>query len=424
MAPWRKTYYAVLIAETLSVTGFFFAIPLLPLYITELHPEMSQAQQSVWSGWMIAAAGLTMAISAPIWGFVADRYGRKPMLLRAMWGGVLVLILMGLARNVTHLIILRVLQGCLTGTVTASVALVASVTPRNRSGRTLGMMQGAVFFGACIGPFLGGEIAEHVGFTPAFFVAAGLLFTSGLLVFLFADEQFEQPAPSKQTHFGTLGTILGTTGFMAAMAALFFIRFANSSFQPVFPYILRDILGTDEGVRALTGRIIGVAGIASAISAGLLGWFSDHWGHKRLLIGSVIFAAFTTLALGLARTIPQFYLLRALYGFAAAGIMPSANAIIRHIIHDKHLGKAYGLVASLKGLGWGTGAFTGGYIAAGISLRAPFIVTTIVLFLSAGLVLWRVQDGGEPAEEEADAPAKPQMKPADAYRPARQPASD
>ncbi len=424
MTPWRKTYYAVLIAQTLSITGFFFAIPLLPLYIAELHPEMSQEQLSSWSGIMLAAKGLTMAVAAPIWGFVADRYGRKPMILRAMWGGVAILFLMGLAQNVTQLIILRILQGCVTGVVTASIALVASVSPRDRSGQTLGMMQGAVFFGVCLGPFLGGEIAEHLGFMPAFFTAAGLLLISGLLVLLFADEKFEQPAPSKQTHFGTLGTILGTTGFVAAMAALFLIRFANSSFQPIFPYILRNILGSDEGVRALTGRIIGVAGIASAVSAGLLGWVSDRWGHKRLLIGSVIFAAFITLALALADTIPQFYLLRAMYGFAAAGIMPSANAIIRRIIDDKHLGKAYGLVASLKGLGWGAGAFTGGYVAAGIDLRAPFLLTTVVLLLSAGLVMWRVQDGDELAGEEEDATIKPETKPADVYRPARQPASD
>ncbi|MFO7900553.1 MAG: MFS transporter [Planctomycetota bacterium] len=413
MAPWRKTFYAAWLGQVCSITGFWFVMPLLPLYVEALHPQMSDAQLAVWAGWVRAAAALTMAISAPIWGFVADRYGRKPMVLRAMLGGVVVLVLMAFAQNVTQLIVLRMLQGCLTGTVTASVALVSSVTPRERSGRTLGMMSGAVFFGTCIGPFLGGEIAEAYGFLPTFLTAAGVVLAGGLLVGFFADERFEPPPPSKNTHFATVGEILGTAGFAAAIFALFLVRFGNSSFQPIFPYILRDVLGTEEGVKALTGRIIGVAGIAAALSAGLLGRLSDHWGHRRLLIGSVFFAGVTTLFLALARTIPQFYMLRALYGFAAAGIMPSANAIIRHIIHEKHLGKAYGLLASIRGLGWGLGSISGGYLAAGLGLRAPFVFTGVVLFLAAGLVIWRVHphiSGAEEPEEQEEA-EEPDVEP-------------
>jgi DHA1 family multidrug resistance protein-like MFS transporter len=405
MSPWRKTFYAAWLGQICSITGFFFVMPQLPLYIAELHPDMPKGELALWSGWVRASAGFTMALLAPVWGILADRFGRKPMVLRAMFGGVVALALMAFARNVTDLIILRAFQGCLTGTVTASVALVSSVTPRKYSGRTLGMMQAAVFVGASVGPFIGGEIAERFGFRPAFLTAALIVLAGALLVRFFADEQFERPERSGTGHLASMGEVVWTAGFLAAIFTLFLVRFGNSSFQPIFPLILRDVLGTNEGVKALTGRIIAVAGLAAAVSAGLLGRLSDRWGHKRLLICGVLFAGAVTLLFAFATSVPQFYVLRALFGFAAAGITPSANAIIRHIIHEQHLGKAYGLQASVTGLGWGTGSICAGYVGAAFGLRAPFILTAVIFFLAIGLVAWRIRwqpaRGEQTGEEES-----------------------
>ena len=390
MSPWRKTFYAVWVGQVFSIMGFMFVLPLLPLYIRELGIE-DRAELVMWSGRVSAAAGLTMVIFAPIWGAVADKYGRKMMVLRSMFGGAVVLLLMGYARNVTDLLVLRMMQGALTGTISASVALVSSVTPRERSGFTLGMMQAAAFVGASIGPFLGGAMAEHFGFRATFVTAAIVLAAGGLVVKFLAREEFEPPEPSNAGRFHSFTEIFGAAGFVAALVALFFIRFANSAFQPVFPLYVEELLGSREGVRALTGRIIGVAGITAAFSAAYLGRFSDRWGHKRLLVASTLFAGAVTLPLAFAQNVPHLYVLRALFGLAAAGIMPSANAIIRRIIHEKHLGKAYGIMGSVTCLGWGLGPLTGAWLAAGMGLRAPFVLTGVILLLTAPLVMWRVR---------------------------------
>jgi DHA1 family multidrug resistance protein-like MFS transporter len=390
MSPWRKTFYAAFIGQFFSITGFFFVMPLLPLFLAELHPEMSQGELAVWSGRVRAVTGLTMAVFAPIWGIVADRYGRKSMVIRAMLGGVVVLTLTAFARNVNHLLILRAMQGCITGTMTASVALVSSVTPREKSGYTLGMMQAAVFAGATLGPFLGGEVAQTFGFKVAFHCAALILFAGAMIIWLFAKEVFVRPPPSNEGRFASVGQMFGTAGFAAALFTLFLVRFGNSAFHPIFPYFLRDIVGVEEGIKALTGRVIGVSGLAAALSAGLLGRVSDRWGPKYLLVASVLFAALATVGLGRASSVPQLYLMRALFGFAAAGIMPSANAIIRRIIHEKHLGKAYGIMASTTGLGWGLGSLCGGWVAAEYGLRAPFMLTAAILGASVFIVVWRV----------------------------------
>ncbi len=398
--PWKKTFYGAFVGQFLSITGFFVVVPLLPLYLMALHPDLPSAELRIWAGWTRGITGLVMAFSAPLWGVVADRYGRKPMVLRAMFGGVLVLLLMAFAQNLYHLLALRALQGILTGTATAVVALVSSITPRERSGYALGMMSAAVFGGATVGPFLGGEIADAVarvhgdkiGFQVALFCAAGIVFLGAMVITFFTREQFERPQPTGEGRFASFAEMFGTAGFFAALLTLFLVRFGNSSFQPIFPYFLEELTGTRLGLKALTGRIIGVAGLAAAVSAGILGRFGDKWGHKHLLTWSVMAAGLVTLALRFATNIPQVYVMRALFGFAAAGIMPSANAIIRRIIHEKHLGKAYGILASITGLGWGIGSLSGGYLSAAMGLRAPFVLTAVVLFVSGLIVAWQVKE--------------------------------
>jgi DHA1 family multidrug resistance protein-like MFS transporter len=414
MAPWKRTFYAAFVAQVCSITGFFFALPLLPLYLKELDPSLTRAELSSWSGNALGIAGLVMAVFGPIWGMLADRYGRKPMILRSMFGGVVILTLMGFAQSTTQIFILRMMQGAVTGTVTASVALVSSVAPRERSGYTLGMMQAAVFVGACVGPFIGGEVAELLSIRVAFWCGAGIVFLGGLLVVLFASEEFERPAPEPKRRTPSLIALLGASGFIAALVMLFMVRFANTVFRPTFPLFLKELIGTEEGVKALTGRMNGVTALTAAFAAAVLGSLGDRRGHKRLLVVSVAFAAVVVLGFALAKNVAQLYVLRGLFGIAAAGIMPSANALVRRVIEQKHLGKAYGLMASVGGLGWGLGAMSGGRLAAWLdNFRAPFVFTSAILAVSVVFVVFAVR---EPRED-----AAPDVAEVDAGGPALEP---
>jgi len=389
---WKRTFWSAWFGQICSIMGFSFVLPFLPLYIRELGVS-DAGEVAHWAGIAGFAAGITMALFAPVWGFLADRYGRKPMVLRSMFGGVVVLFLMAFCRDVTDLIILRLLQGMLTGTITAYLALVSGATPPERSGFSLGMMQAAVFFGGSAGPLLGGVICEHMGFKAAFFVGAGLLFAGGMLVAIFAEERFQPAVEPRGGGMKAFAQIFATAGFVAALLTLFQVHFANSVFQPVFPLYVEDLLGRVEGVKELTGQIIGMAGVAAAIAAVFLGRFSDAWGHRNLLIVCTLTAGLVTLPLAFAKSIPQLYALRVLFGFAAAGIMPSANAIIRKAVEPHHLGRAYGVTASVTCLGWGLGPLAGGYMAKHAGLREPFVLTGVILILTTVVVALFVKPG-------------------------------
>src|SRR5712692_8575674 len=129
-----------------------------------------------------------MGRAAPVAGTRAGRYGRTPMVVRSMASGTLTVALLIIAPNVWFVLVLRIVQGILTGSVSASQALVASVTPREKMGLSMGLMQSAVFSGAAAGPFIGGFLNDHLGFHGTFAAGSAMLLIGTLLVVFFVDE--------------------------------------------------------------------------------------------------------------------------------------------------------------------------------------------------------------------------------------------
>ena len=196
MTHWKQTFACSFIAQVLSILGFSFALPFLPFFIRDLGVS-DPARQAWWAGVTLGATGVTLALFAPIWGALADRFGRKAMVMRSMFGGALVLVLMSYSRNIGDLLVCRLLQGAFTGTVAASIALVASVTPLRHSGLALGMMQSAVFLGTAIGPLVGGLVADRYGYRAAFQMGAAIVLLGGVIIHYGAHESLSPPDPEQ-----------------------------------------------------------------------------------------------------------------------------------------------------------------------------------------------------------------------------------
>ena len=387
MAPWRKTFYAAWIAQFLAIMGFTFVWPFMPFFIQSLGIE-SDAESAWWTGLCTGISAATLFIFSPIWGALADRYGRKPMVLRAMFCAALVLAAMGFVQNVGQLLVLRALQGAVTGTVTATTALVASVAPRDRSGHTMGMLQGAMFVGGAVGPMVGGLITEFISYRVAFLAAGGALALGGFLVQFAVTEQFTPMRERHRTERGTFGQVFRTSGFVIILLSVFSLRFANHIVYPVVPGLVKEIWGSEHGLRLLTGCVYGVAGITVALTAGHLGRLSDRLGHKRMLSIFVLAGGIASFLHVPAHSIGVLLAVRVLFGVSAAGMLASANALIRDRVHDHNVGKAYGVTSSIGALGWGLGPLVGGYLAWTTgSLRVPFGAAGITFLIGAVLVM-------------------------------------
>jgi DHA1 family multidrug resistance protein-like MFS transporter len=392
--PWKKTFYALCIAQFIAMLGFSFVMPFLSFYIKHLPvpiPEGPEADK--WAGIIMMAGGLPMVVFSPIWGLLADRYGRKPMVLRAMLGGAVVIALMGCAQNITHLLILRILQGMLTGTVGASMALAASVTPKERAGTVLGTLIVSSTSGQYIGPVLGGYSAKFFGYEPTFFLAGGILVLGGLIVQFAVRETFTRSVASKTDVRGSFLPLLTTGAFVVPVVTLCLINFSATAPGPIFPYFVKRISAmSDAEAGALTGLILSIVGPVEASSAWIFGAFGDRWGQKRVLMFCVVWGGIMASLQAYSQTIGQLILIRVLFGFGMAGIFPTASALIRKVAPEQSMGKAFGIVSSVTSLGWSLGPLVGAYFSVFMrSYRATFTLSGELLLFVSLFIAWRVR---------------------------------
>jgi DHA1 family multidrug resistance protein-like MFS transporter len=396
---WKKTLYSICAAQFIAMMGFGFVLPFMPFYLHDLGvPAGPQADK--WTGILVFAMGVPMAICSPIWGWVADRHGRKKMVLRAMFGGAVTVALMSYAQNITHLLILRILQGVLTGTIIASIALVASATPLEHSGYSLGMVIVSSSAGNFMGPLLGGYAAKFIGYRASFLVAAAILVAGGLLVIYGAEEKFERHVASRTGVTRAFLPLLGIGSFLVLMMTLCMINFSASAPAPTFPYFVQSISSlSDKDACALTGIIIAMVGPVETLSAWIFGRFGDQWGHKRVLMAAVVWGGITCGLQAYSRSIPQLISFRILFALGMAGVFPTASAIIRKVVPEHSLGKAFGLVNSLNSLGWAFGPLAGAYFSAYMrDYRPTFTLSGVALCVVSLFVAWRVSEPASSAE--------------------------
>jgi DHA1 family multidrug resistance protein-like MFS transporter len=407
MEVWKRNLYVLWAAELAAIAGFSVVMPFLPYYVQELGiTELHEVE--LWSGFLFAAQAVTMTIFAPIWGSVADRYGRKLMVQRAMFGGAVVLAAMGFAQNVWQLAGLRALQGVLTGTVPAATTLVASSTPRERSGYALGLLQTAIWAGASVGPLLGGLVADTWGYQAAFFVTGGLLFVGGLLVLFFVQEDFVPPPrdrkdPESGFWYG-LQLVVRNRDLVSLFSIRILARLAVRTLGPILPLFIQSLAPATTRIASLAGLVSGASAASSAVGALTLGRASDRIGYRKVLLTCALLAG--------AIYVPQFFVtnpwqllvLQALLGLVMSGVLASISALLANLAPEGHQGAVYGVDSSAVSAANAVGPMLGASVAAAVGLRMPFLLAAGAFFLAAALVWARVPRSGyekSPTPQEA-----------------------
>lgn len=392
MVRWRRTLYAIFAAQMLAIVGFSLRTPFLPFYLQELG-DLSTDDAAIWSGLINAGGAGVMALTAPIWGVVADRYGRKPMVLRSMFAAACTVGLMGFASAPWHLLALRFVEGAFAGTVTASTALVAATSPKERLGFSLGLVQTAVFSGSSLGPLFGGILADQIGPRATFAVSSAMLACGGLIVVLLVQERFTPQPRGPERGFGAVWAaaswLLGPL-LVTMIGVLVVVRFASSAVQPIIPLYVEQIAHETAGnASTLAGITLGTLGLTSAISAVYFGRLGDRIGHRRILLACALGAGLLYLPMAVVQATWQLIVLQGLFGVAAGGLIPTANALVGAAAPPERRGALYGMTASAAALGGFFGPITGGAIAATFGFPTAF-VTVAVLLLAMTAVVARV----------------------------------
>lgn len=388
METWKRNLYVIWVAELVAIAGFAVIFPFLPYYVQELGITDLHAVE-LWSGIVFASQAITMAIFSPIWGSVADRYGRKLMVQRAMFGGAVVIALMGFVQNVQQLAILRLIQGMLTGTVPAATTLVASSAPRDRSGYAMGLLQMAVWTGASVGPLVGGLLADAFGYRVAFLVTGSMLFIAGLTVWRFVEEDFTPPArdksdPDSGFWYG-IRLVIQHRRILSLFSIRFIVRTATRLIEPILPLFIQSLAPTTTRIASLTGLISGARAATGAVGAVTLGRASDRFGYRRVLLISATGVALLFLPQFFVTTPWQLLILQGAVGFVMSGVLASISALLANLAPEGHQGAVYGVDASVVAMANAVGPMLGATIAAMLGLRAPFLLAAGLFFLAVVL---------------------------------------
>ena len=384
MEIWKKNLWVCWFGVFATSAGLSQLIPILPLFIEQLGVH-NIAEIEEWSGIAYGVTFIFMAVFSPIWGKAADRYGRKPMLLRASMGMALVLTCMGFVQNVYQLVGLRLLQGTISGYYSAAITLVATQTPKDRSGWALGTLSTGAVAGMLLGPLLGGAVAEVLGIRSVFFTIGALLLVAFFAALLFVSENF---VPS-ETSSPTFREVWRTMPFPQLTIAMFvtslILQLALMSIQPILTVYIAG-LSTDTGhIAMISGMVFAVSGLASIIAAPRLGALADRIGPQKVMAVALLAAGLLFIPQALVRNPWELMALRFLLGIATASLLPSINSMIRQITPDEITGRIYGYNQSAQFIGSFGGAVMGGQIASMFGIHYVFFSTSALLLLNA---LW------------------------------------
>jgi len=385
MPSWRRTLGFLVAAQFCSALGFSIVFPFLPLYLKELGSS-SRLTIEFLSGLVFSVPALTMAVASPFWGAVADRYGRKMMVVRAGCGGAVMVLLMGFVHSAEQLIFLRGVQGLITGVTSASSALVAAVTPRERTGYAMGLLQVGLWCGVSTGPLVGGVLSDLIGFRATFVVTAALLLLSGLGVWLGVEEPFERSDQVQSGRFGFLDDwrrVLSNPQLDFTLLLRVLNAIGRSVLEPVLPLFVLSLAAGPTRVATSTGIVVGAASAASTVTAVYFGRLGDRTGHARVALACGIGAAVLYGSIAFAGNLWQLLVLYALTGACVGGLLPSLSAMLAEYSQHGDEGCVYGIDNSMTSAGRTVGPVLGAACALWFSPRAAFLLTGLLFAASA-----------------------------------------
>ncbi len=394
---WRLSFKALLAAEFLAIMGFQTSTPILPLYLQDLGVS-EPFELNLWNGVINAATSLAIALVAPIWGALADSYGKRLMLLRATIGGTIVLSLMAIVSSPWQLLVLKTIQGLLTGTVAAATVLTAAIVPAREAGYRLGLLQVAIYLGTSTGPLVGGLISDLLGNRANFLVTGLLLALASFLVFCFVEEDLS-PKPRQGSLFQKMlpdFSVLKATPILGALLfAVFAVQLANGTANPILPLIILDLKGGGVGTGSLVGLIIGSASLTGALAAALVGKAGARLGYGRTLLACLALSALFYIPQGFARSPYLLLLLRMAGGAFLGASIPTLNALFARQAPRERQGAVFGLSSSMSSGGSAFGPMIGALTANLMGYSAVFFATAAILGLATLIMARGLREMGK-----------------------------
>lgn len=376
---WRRNLVVCLLGSFTTIVGMTLLLPFLPLYVEQLGVS-DRAAIAQWSGVAYGATFFAAAMVAPLWGRLADRYGCKLMLVRASLGMAVGMSLIGMAHNVWELVALRLFAGFAGGYASGSTILVATQTPKARSGWALGMLLSGIMAGNLVGPLIGGALPPLIGIRGTFWLAGSVIFVTFMATTALIREE-KRPQTKRASVKVGWSQIPDKRPVVAMLAMGLLLMFANMSIEPIITIYVGQLTADQSRVTLVSGVVMSAGALGSIVSASRLGKLADRVGHWNVIIGALVVSALLLIPQAFVSAGWELVGLRFLMGLALGGLLPCVASILRHSVPVGIAGSVLGYSTSSQFVGQVAGPLLGGFVGGHIGMRAVFLGTSMLMGL-------------------------------------------
>ena len=367
----------------------------LPLYF-RLLGVTDLGAIAVWSGLSLGVTPAVAAFMTPVWGRLADRFGRKPMVVRALISFIVVMTGLAFVTAPWQVLALRIVHGTFAGYGALTLAMAAESAPRERLARAIGLVQMAQRLGPAVGPVIGGLLAGAVGLRRAFLVAAAVYVVALLVVLLLYRERSGVESATRTADAGrSLRAIVRFDGMVLAMAVIFVVQYAERSFGPVLPLFVAA-LGVPIGrVPVWSGVLFSLVAGAGALGNHACGNLLQRWSPRAVILGSVILAGGSAALASAATDVALLVIALPVFGLAVGTGMTAAYTTAGRGMPAGAQGAGFGVLSSAAMAGLALSPVLSGLLGS-VSLRAVFVVNAVLLG-ALGIGVGRSRAAARPA---------------------------
>lgn len=376
---WRRNLFISWIGCFFTGASFSLVMPFLPVYIEQLGTAKSQVD--LFSGLAISVTAFAAAIVSPLWGNLADRKGRRLMMVRAAAGMTVTMGSLAFVPNVYWLLIMRFMTGVLSGYIPNATALIASQAPKEKSGWALGTLATGAVAGNLIGPLIGGMLAQWFGLRNVFIITGIILLICTILTILMVKEDFE---PIEKADIVSMSELRQRIDHMPILVGLFIssliLQLGATSISPILTLYIRELNGSNSNTLFISGLIVSVAGVSAIISSPTLGKIGDRIGNHKVLLAGLILSFVCFIPMAFVRTPFQLGVLRFFLGFSTGALMPSINTLISKISPPEGVSRIFSYNQMFNNFGQVIGPMLGSTVAHSMGYPSVFLVTSLCVF--------------------------------------------
>lgn len=400
MEIWKKNLWVLWLGSFIVSSSFSMVIPFLPIFLIQIGVTENV---EMWSGLLFSSAFLAGALSSPFWGSVGDKYGRKAMIVRAGFVLCVIYLLTSFVTSPVQLLILRILQGLLSGFIPGAIAIVGTNTPEHKVGYALSTMSTATATGSIMGPLLGGVLAKLFDNRLAFASAGVLCFLATMLVIFYVKEEKFVPGKERVSVFSTFKLALHNKLLLVVLVLTMFTQFSVMTIEPVLPLYIVQFGHSASDASILAGIIFSLVGVASILFASRWGKLADKIGFQKVLLIGLFAGGIGSLLQIPFDNIWAFSIVRFLYGCFFCAVFPALNGLVVRATTPDFRGRAFSLSQTSNQLGGMLGPLVGGAISGVFSIHTVFLLTGVLLLLTMGLAFWSGRFSNQPKTNSSSA---------------------